>query len=570
MTNTITRNEILDSIDQIKGITMESSLDVLFSMAETFDKSAMIMESYSGDIDDLDMFAVFQEADETETKPAETTSTDSSTSNNSAVQQGDPDSAANAESKKKENSFWYKVAHFIPNILKSIWEFIKKSWNGVVVPTVENVTEATSSVIDKVLGKDESWVKAHAKELGLAGASLAAVLALVAFLNKNNKTQSLFREWWDSIRNFFLLATAGAAMVVFDILSKLGVYSFKTNVKFGSLVELLKKVPEFFKKLLKIKEKKNASPQDITNELNSIVEYSEEIRKTSVVTEEAEEIPQDQLISRMTELDNAIKEVEALETSVSLSDEDISAVISGGNNADENQKKGIAALIQKVNSATSVIGKFITGTAKWFRDIFSSIKELFDKTKELNNAMGNNSNEDSTPADGYETVSGDTAPEWVDGKFYSKGEDGTYTVVSAKPDDWDTSYTNYFTKSGEPKTETKEATTTATDADPGPGKHENGVSGIPRIERGWKYSIEEVEKILDKYGHPDAKINPETHELTYNLFGDVRTTKNLDISDDGRYVFKWSDADNAFVLGGTDEDSEDENVSEYVSNWYSR
>ena len=59
MNNTSTRTEILEALENIDSVTMESSLDVMFTMADSYDKAAVILENYNGS--DLSAFAIFQE-----------------------------------------------------------------------------------------------------------------------------------------------------------------------------------------------------------------------------------------------------------------------------------------------------------------------------------------------------------------------------------------------------------------------------------------------------------------------------------------------------------------------------
>ena len=199
MNETNVRNEILDSIDRVDHITLESSLDVLFSLGTAYEKSAMIME-YASDPDEVSMFAIFQEADQpaqpaaegeakTEEKPAENTNTTVSANDNAP--------AANAEAKKKSGILW-----FIPNLIKKLWQFLKDAWNGVIVPKAEQVSEKAENVFDKIAGKDESWVKEHAAELGLAGGALTAVLAFIAVTRKEEISQKL-AEWFAKVKVFF-------------------------------------------------------------------------------------------------------------------------------------------------------------------------------------------------------------------------------------------------------------------------------------------------------------------------------------------------------------------------------
>ncbi len=117
MNETNVRNEILDSIDRVNHITLESSLDVLFSLGTAYEKAAMITE-YASTPDELSMFSIFQEADTptqdnatTEAKPAENTST--------TVSSDEKAPAANAEAKKKSGILW-----FIPNLIKKLFQFL--------------------------------------------------------------------------------------------------------------------------------------------------------------------------------------------------------------------------------------------------------------------------------------------------------------------------------------------------------------------------------------------------------------------------------------------------------------
>jgi glycerol-3-phosphate cytidylyltransferase-like family protein len=81
MNNTSTRTEILEALDNVENVTMESSFDVMFTMADSYDKAAVILENYNGS--DINSFAIFQEDGE----------------NNTAVQQGNASGNTNAEAK---------------------------------------------------------------------------------------------------------------------------------------------------------------------------------------------------------------------------------------------------------------------------------------------------------------------------------------------------------------------------------------------------------------------------------------------------------------------------------------
>lgn len=167
--NVTTRNEVLDSIDSMNEIVQESEFNVISSLLTQLDKASTILEFYNGSENELDMFAIYQEADE---------ATGSTESSGSAVNSGEPSGQVNAELGKKKNIF-SKIWQFIKNIFKSIGDFIKKCWNGKVVPAATTVSEKTEDVIEQVIGKDESWIKEHAAELGIAAVNIATFVALV-------------------------------------------------------------------------------------------------------------------------------------------------------------------------------------------------------------------------------------------------------------------------------------------------------------------------------------------------------------------------------------------------------
>lgn len=169
--NVNTRTEVLASIDSMNEIVQESEFGVLMSLLDQVDKASVILENYNGN--DLDMFSIYQEADEaTENKEGEGT----------AVQQGNPSGQVDAGLGQKKQNIFSKIWNFIKNVFKSIGSFIKKCWNGKVVPAVENVSEKADNVIEQISGKDENWIKANASTLGLMAANIgtAVILAKVA------------------------------------------------------------------------------------------------------------------------------------------------------------------------------------------------------------------------------------------------------------------------------------------------------------------------------------------------------------------------------------------------------
>ncbi len=212
------RNEILGSIDNVNDVTMESTLDVMGSLALAYDKAAMITE-YSN-AEDLSMFSIFQEAEVAEAK--------------------------------KEPGLGMKILMFIPNILKKIWEFLKQAWNGEIVPTAKKAAKEAESLSDKfkglfnkIIGKDESWIREHAKELGISGAMLALVLGVATWFNKDN-LKKLFTEFIQGISGFFKKTSDNFKQ--YGVIFEMVVWNkFKTNISFKGLKDAITSLPKFFK-----------------------------------------------------------------------------------------------------------------------------------------------------------------------------------------------------------------------------------------------------------------------------------------------------------------------------------
>lgn len=56
----IVRDDIMQSLENIENITIESEMNVIQAMADSYQKSLVILENYNGD--DVDSFSIFQEA----------------------------------------------------------------------------------------------------------------------------------------------------------------------------------------------------------------------------------------------------------------------------------------------------------------------------------------------------------------------------------------------------------------------------------------------------------------------------------------------------------------------------
>lgn len=117
MTNNVNLvNEILSSIDEVETLTMESSVDVIGSMIDSYDKMFTIQENYTGDnLDDV-LTSFYQEGqimDEVKAKGA----------NDGTIK---------------------KILMFIPRLLAAIVHAIKKAWNG------GKSAKGASNALDKI------------------------------------------------------------------------------------------------------------------------------------------------------------------------------------------------------------------------------------------------------------------------------------------------------------------------------------------------------------------------------------------------------------------------------------
>ena len=104
--NTNLVDEILSSIDMMDSITMESSLDVMGSLLDSYDKILTIQENYEGDVDDLEtiMESFYQEGEIMD----------------------------EVKEKNKDRNIFMKILMFIPTLLQAIWHSIKKAWDSFV------------------------------------------------------------------------------------------------------------------------------------------------------------------------------------------------------------------------------------------------------------------------------------------------------------------------------------------------------------------------------------------------------------------------------------------------------
>lgn len=244
------RNEILDSINDLNQVTMESTLDVFGSMISAYEKADMIME-YSN-TDDVSMFSIFQEAE---------------------VKEGD--AKTNADAKKKD-SFGYRLIHFIPNLIKKLIDAIKSAWTGVTTPKGTKPSSGFLALLEKCKGKTADWVESHGTELGIGGAALTLLAGFVAWSN-SEKIKEILSKWFRGIKGFFV-AVKAAPSIAFEGGSLI------TNIKKDGLIKSMNTLSDVLKRT-------NAITKDIAEKKKSVKDISEELKKIIATARDLQQNP---------------------------------------------------------------------------------------------------------------------------------------------------------------------------------------------------------------------------------------------------------------------------------------
>lgn len=388
------RNEILGSIDNVNDVTMESTLDVMGSLALAYDKAAMITE-YSN-AEDLSMFSIFQEAEVAEAK--------------------------------KEPGLGMKILMFIPNILKKIWEFLKQAWNGEIVPTAKKAAKEAESLSDKfkglfnkIIGKDESWIREHAKELGISGAMLALVLGVATWFNKDN-LKKLFTEFIQGISGFFKKTSDNFKQ--YGVIFEMVVWNkFKTNISFKGLKDAITSLPKFFKDCAAYHERyiKGGLPgstngeikqidynrTDISameTELNALNTTFDQMTNADIVVADTVEYTIPQVIDGITaDLDpdseegkELIATMEKTANVMKLTDEQINAF-----SQNFPAKSNIQKILSKFAGWFQKVGGMIAG---WFRSLKNICTDFIQKVKDAKAVDNQLKDDDKVPEEGDEEI----------------------------------------------------------------------------------------------------------------------------------------------------------------------
>lgn len=388
--NTTTRNEVLASIDSMNEVVQESEIEVLCSLLDQMDKASVILESYNGN--ELDMFAIYQEAD-------------------GAVQSGDPSGDVNSGAKK--DSIIMKILMFIPNLLKKLWVFVKQAWNGEIVPAArvavekaDSFPDKVKSLFDKIMGKDESWIKEHAPELGIAGGTtLAAVLSFVGFMNRD-KLVDLVKGWLKSIKSFF--SKLSDDIIDTRIIFELTVGNkIKTNVGIKKISEAFKSVPEFIKKTreFNIYKKTGINVSVIDTEATALENDVNKFTTADIILPEPIEVDTKEVINDLTEFGqvfDSVKNDGTDITSFTLSDEAKQKLLEA--EKDDAIRNKLNTVITKFNGVMKKISEFFVGTYNAVKKLIGKITDIFKKedeiTSQLKSEYGTSNTEETGEASG--------------------------------------------------------------------------------------------------------------------------------------------------------------------------
>jgi hypothetical protein len=349
-------------------VVQESELDVLCSLLDQVDKAAVILESYSGDA--IDAFAIYQEADE-------------------AVQQGDPAGQAGAEAKKK--NVFVKIWEFIKNLLGSIGNFIKRCWNGTVVPAAETVSDKSADIINKIADKDENCIKEHGPEIGLTAGGITAAIAILAIIKKDAIKKAI-DTFVAKLKLFF---TNFKGLITFDFTGA----GIKTNIKFDSVVNVIKSSVKIFNGAKNLASN-NMTVDQLVNELTQLQNAGD-----TLVQDERE-----------FAFAEVLKQIDPIK--LEFTNANINADVNPGdinvNDADENKAKQAGSLLSKLGSAFVAISTF-------FKSMFDKVAGLISKSKDLGEGSNDQGTNDQTPNENPEAESTENSNEAEAGTESTEG-----------------------------------------------------------------------------------------------------------------------------------------------------
>lgn len=469
------RNEILDSINNVNIVTMESGLDVLCSIGAAYEKAALILENTTSDVS---CFSIFQEVD----NPSEEKPATNPTEGGEAAKEDEPTTviksgatpadAERAEVKKtpapqtqnnKDKSAAWKIIHFIPNLLAKLWNFIKEAWNGIIVPKAEVVVEKlsnnTRNILEEISDKDESWIKANAKTLGLTGAGLAAVLGLVAACKNASAIQNTAASLFGTIALVFK-----AAKIAPKIEFKTD--GCETNIDVVKIPKIFGRTKVIYAESIKtVKALKDAGAKDafsiVSKTLSSISEQNLG-EDGNPINQNSTKIPYTDLCESLQQcIDECKKETEEdkiIKEGAGSKDSEASYPEFEDKTLNETKK---------LDQKNSLFSKITSGIIKFFSDFVTKIKEILGLVQKVESTTVNDTSNSTEGDDSYvEDVNEDETSETGTDAGESSGE----TEQTATPEE----------------TSTETGTSTTEESEP-----------APTIEDGGAYSVAQLQKLTN-------------------------------------------------------------------------
>lgn len=448
-------NNVLDSINELDDIVLESDADVLLSMGMTYNKASVILENYEYyDYDEI--FAIFQEEDTTATQSSEPTA-------NSDM------NAKAAETNQNAKSGF--IAFFV-NIFKKIVQFFKDAWNGRIAPafeTVANKIKGTKPIEEEkvplwkaIFSKPIEWISEHKKELGIGGAAIAGIFgfkAVLALLDDDNKIKQPIVKLLDAIGIPF-----EATKVIFKATvcknpntgnNEVGILS---NIKLtGDRIKyiLTEGIPKFLKaELALLKNIKNIVTshnnldeseeyKNAVNSLNDLLSKEENakiIDKDMTVEQAQAELEKDgasaEKVATLNQFISLKENIDKVSTDLDNSYKEIKTIIGGD---DENSQKKFLSNIRdsvdknvmdkykkaedglgKTLAKATIIGGIVSKIINAFGFIIQAIGKLLKGKNETEAIITNNG------ASG-DTVTEDPGEELYNGSYYYYDENGKET-----------------------------------------------------------------------------------------------------------------------------------------------
>ena len=438
--NTILTDEIFSSIDSINDIMMESEMNVLSSLIDSYDKAMMIMENYSGE--DMESFSIFQEAEE------------------SAVQSGDPKSNNSADAKKGKNeSFFKKALMFIPRLIGHLIAFLKKVWNNDIAPAIENgidtikdIPATTKDLFDEVTGKkDKEEMK---KVLIASGISLGAAGICIGIINQYIGVNKSYIEaiggWWEKVKAFFVKCTNRKPSLKMEW----GKNICSTNINMKAVEAVLgAETKSILDQLAKLSP--TASTEQIVNISKTAGEKITTIKDTEIILNEEHGYSFTEIPGLFKNINDHIKGITDSGSNAVKNLEQLLLKHTGKDGISPEATSAINKLLLELRNLTATI---IPGTTTFIKSFGESFEKQTKLAEEFNKAMTNVEN-DNTDDDTHNADSDESKNE--DANNVSETQESDNTPADDKNEN--TSSDSNGTESKEDKTENESTLTDTSD-----------------------------------------------------------------------------------------------------------